>query len=219
MAREPAGADVPDMEAVYDKIAEAWATTRSDAWPAVRTFLGSLERGSLLADVGAGSGRYFQVEEARGLQIVGMDFSHGQLVVARRVSGERARLLRADARAVPLRNACADAALHVAVLHHLFDRKERVQSLREVHRILRPGGRAFASSWGESASVLQGARRLEGGGPRDLIVPFKAKLDQPAERFFHAYEKGELEGEMRDAGFMRVREFREDDNWFAEVAR
>jgi len=219
MARDPARPDVPDMEAVYDKIAEAWTRTRSGAWPAVCRFLGAVERGSLLADVGAGSGRYFDVEEARGLRIVGLDFSHGQLVVARRVHGERVRLVRADARAVPLKDACADAALHIAVLHHLFHRSDRILSLRELYRILRPGGRAFASSWAESASVLSAARRLEGGGPRDLLVPFKEKLDKPAERFFHAYERGELEDELRDAGFSRVKEWLEEDNWFAEVTR
>jgi len=83
MTRKPSSPIVPDMEAVYDAIAEAWARTRSGAWPAVRQFLASLPRGTLLADVGAGSGRYFEVDEARGLKILGLDLSKGQLEVAR----------------------------------------------------------------------------------------------------------------------------------------
>src|SRR6185295_10097314 len=73
-----------DAEAVYDAIAEAWVKTRSGPWPEVREFLQGLPRASRMVDVGAGSGRYLKVEEARGLALVGVDVSRGQLAVARR---------------------------------------------------------------------------------------------------------------------------------------
>lgn len=210
---------VPDMEAVYDAIAEPWARTRSGAWPAVTRFLAGLPRGTLVADVGVGSGRYLTVPEADGLRFVGLDFSKAQLVMARKVAGERAHVVRADVRALPLRNSCAPAALHIAVLHHLASREERVQALHELRRVLRPGARALISSWGLHAAVFGAARRAQGGGPRDFIVPFKEKLAVPADRFFHAYETGELAAEAADAGFASMRAWTEDDNEFVEVVR
>jgi SAM-dependent methyltransferase len=210
---------LPDMEAVYDAIAEPWARTRSGAWPAVTNFLAALPRGTLVVDVGVGSGRYLTVPEARGLRFVGLDFSKAQLAIARKVAGERADLVRADVRALPLCTASAPAALHVAVLHHLASRQERVASLRELHRLLRGGARALLSSWGLTAPVFSAARRAEGGGPHDFIVPFKEKLPAPADRFFHAYEAGELAAEAASAGFTSIRAWNEDDNEFVEVVR
>jgi tRNA (uracil-5-)-methyltransferase TRM9 len=127
--------------------------------------------------------------------------------------------LRADARAVPLRDAVADAALCVAVVHHIFEASERVGALREVRRVLKEGGTALVSAWGNEAEVFQGARRLEGGGENDFVVPFKEKMERPAERFFHAYTGGELEEDCRRAGFGRVREWTERENRFAKCVR
>jgi tRNA (uracil-5-)-methyltransferase TRM9 len=210
---------VPDMESVYDTIAEAWARTRSGAWPAVRSFLRSVPRGQRLADIGSGSGRYFSVDEAQGLRIIALDFSRGQLAVARRVAGPHVALARADVRALPLRAGAVDGALLVAVIHHLPKRSERVQSLREMLRALRPGGRALVANWSAGAEVFEGARPLEGGEKGDFLVPFKERLERPAQRFFHAYGEGELTGELREAGFGAVREWIEAQNRFAEVVR
>jgi ubiquinone/menaquinone biosynthesis C-methylase UbiE len=216
MSQRPA---LPDAEAVYDAIAEAWVRTRSGAWPAVTSFLAGLSRGLRVADVGAGSGRYLTVPEARGLRMVAVDVSRAQLAIARRQVGASADLVRGDARRMPLRTACVDGALHIAVLHHFFERAERVDGLRELHRVMRAGGRALVSSWGEHADVFTRARRVDGGGPRDFLVPFKEALATPVARFFHAYEPGELEGEAREAGFRGLAAWSERENQFVEVTR
>lgn len=219
MRERTAPAGLPDMEAVYDAIAEAWVRTRSAAWPEVTAFLASLPRGSRVVDVGTGSGRYLAVPQAAGLRLVGLDFSRGQLSVARKVAAGANALVRADARELPVRTSAADAVLHVAVLHHLYDRADRVRSLAETRRALKPGGRALLSSWGTGAEVFEAARPLEGAGPRDFLIPFKERLETPAQRFFHAYEEGELGAEAAEAGFAQVREWTGRDNRFAEAVR
>jgi SAM-dependent methyltransferase len=105
------------------------------------------------------------------------------------------------------------------VLHHVFERADRVGAVAEVRRVLTEGGRALFSAWGAGAEVFEGARRLEGGGPRDFLVPFKEKLEAPAERFFHAYAEGELAAEAGEAGFAGAKEWTARDNRFCEVAR
>lgn len=205
------------MEEVYDTIAEAWVRTRSGPWPPVTRFLASLRRPALVADVGTGSGRYLNVEEARGLRFAALDFSRRQLEVARRSAREGVLFLRADVRLLPIRDSVAHAALGVAVVHHFLAREDRVGSMAEVRRVLKPGGRALISAWADGAEVFRGSRRVEGAGPRDFLVPFKERLEKPADRFFHAYAEGELESEALEAGFGGVREWTEKDNRFVEA--
>src|SRR5689334_10267140 len=166
-ARRQAGerrvVEVPDAEAVYDAIAEAWVRTRSAPWPAVTGFEAGLPRGARLVDLGAGSGRYLAVDEAAGLRAVGLDVSRGQLAVARRMLGPGAALLRGDARTLPVKDASADAALCIAVVHHFFEASDRLRAVSEARRILKHGGRALFSAWGSDAEIFAAARRLRGG--------------------------------------------------------
>ena len=189
--RDPSGAGT---EAAYDAIAETWARTRSGPWPEVVAFLGRLPRGAQLLDIGGGSGRYTAAFAEGGLRVVSVDFSRAQLQVARRGDGG-GRLIRGDARALPLREACADAGLLVAVVHHMGERRDRVQAAAEARRVLRPGGRAFLSAWASEAAVFEKAERAPGGGPRDYFVPFKAEGPPFVDRFFHAFEPGEPENQ------------------------
>jgi SAM-dependent methyltransferase len=216
MAKRAAPPGAWDAEAVYDAIAEAWVKTRSGPWPEVRRFLEGLPRGSRLVDVGAGSGRYLKVDEAQGLRLVGVDISRGQLTVARR-EAPGARLLRGDGRALPLRGGVADGVLVVAVVHHFAARSQRVAALAEARRILAQGGRALITCWSRDADVFEGAASAPGGGPHDFMVPFKADLAAPFERFFHAYGGGELGAEAREAGFTAVSEWTARANCFVEA--
>lgn len=48
---------------------------------------------------------------------------------------------------LPFRDASVDAILGLAVIHHVRGRMNRIQTLRECARVLRPGGRALFSVW------------------------------------------------------------------------
>ncbi len=60
----------------------------------------------------------------------------------------RADALVADALRLPYRPGSCDAVLCIAVLHHLTSRARRVRLLRQLLRVMRPGGgRAVVTVW------------------------------------------------------------------------
>ncbi|KAG2425074.1 hypothetical protein HXX76_013983 [Chlamydomonas incerta] len=143
---------------VYDAIAPHFSSTRFAIWPRVRAFIESLPPGGLVADVGCGNGKYFGVRP--DLAVLGSDISAGLVAVAAarlhaphcpatpHLSPPRAAdALVADALRLPYRAACADGALCIAVLHHLSSPARRVRLLRQLLRVLRPGGRAIVTVW------------------------------------------------------------------------
>jgi ubiquinone/menaquinone biosynthesis C-methylase UbiE len=127
--------------ALYDTIApvyEAVDGRRTAALAAyVRDMLVTVRArapGDSLLDLGCGAGFVAQCAEGVFRHRVGVDLSGRILEVGRR-HFEEYRV--GDADAIPYPDASFDAVACFAMLHHLADDRQLV---REVHRVLRPGG-------------------------------------------------------------------------------
>jgi alkylated DNA repair protein alkB family protein 8 len=75
----------------------------------------------------------------------------------------------ADGLALPYRPSSCDAALCIAVLHHLASPARRLALLAQLLRILQPGGRALVTVWATRQSNMRKVRSwqpvsLSGGG-------------------------------------------------------
>ena len=64
-----------------------------------------------------------------------------------------------DARKLEVPSGSADAVLLLGPLYHLVERVDRLQSLREARRILKPGGAVFAAGISRFASLIDGLSR------------------------------------------------------------
>jgi SAM-dependent methyltransferase len=117
------------------------------------SYLNRLRAGGLLAgseaplvDVGVGGSGYTVIEAARaGQPAVGCDLSLEGLLVARRFAAEegvadRTLWVCCSAEKLPLASAAFSSALAIAVIEHVPD---DVAVLREMARVLTPGGRAW----------------------------------------------------------------------------
>uniref|UniRef100_A0A8C6NJ54 tRNA (carboxymethyluridine(34)-5-O)-methyltransferase n=1 Tax=Nothobranchius furzeri TaxID=105023 RepID=A0A8C6NJ54_NOTFU len=127
---------------VYDAIASHFSSTRHSPWPHVCQFLNLLAPGSVLADVGCGNGKYLGVNPE--LVAVGCDRS-GALVQICADRGFHAFV--SDALSVPLRTASCDACISIAVIHHFSTQERRLAAVRELVRLLKPGGQALVYVW------------------------------------------------------------------------
>jgi SAM-dependent methyltransferase len=112
--------------------------------PAMLELLGEV-RGLSVLDAGCGPGLYAEELLARGAKVVGVDQSAGMIERAKERLGDRAELHVHDL-AQPLdrfADEVFDAAVLALVIHHVDDRRAL---LRELFRVLRPGGRLVMST-------------------------------------------------------------------------
>ncbi|MGC5628038.1 class I SAM-dependent methyltransferase [Georgenia sp. Z1344] len=110
--------------------------------------LGDIEglRGRLVVEVGAGAAQCSRWLTAQGVRALATDVAEGMLAAARdldRATGIRTPTLLADARALPLPDACADAVFTAFGAIPFVPDAHRVHA--EAARVLRPGGRWVAS--------------------------------------------------------------------------
>ena len=129
--------------AFYDGVvAEAQARTKLLAMEVL-----ARRRGETFLEVGVGTGWCFgQVLDATGVEgAVGVDAAAGMIDVARAALRERgvatAPLLLGDATRLPVRDGCIDCLLCTYTLE-VMATEDAVAALREVGRVLKPGGRA-----------------------------------------------------------------------------
>jgi SAM-dependent methyltransferase len=103
--------------------------------------------GEDVVDLACGTGKAALLAAARGARVIGVDAALRLLEVARgraEAQGVRLDLREADLLALPIDDAAADAV--ISVFGVIFA-EDPAQSLREIARVLRPGGRALLSAW------------------------------------------------------------------------
>jgi len=96
-------------------------------------------RGKTMLELGAGLGEASAWFAIHGANVIATDLSGGMLVVARRVAAHNGTAItpvQMDGAVLALADASVDIVYGANVLHHV----EQAQCIREVHRVLRPGG-------------------------------------------------------------------------------
>lgn len=127
---------------VYDAIAPHFSSTRFAKWPKVQAFLNSLPSGSLILDAGCGNGKYLGLNP--NCYFVGCDISAPLINIC---SDKGQEVLVADAVNLPYRTGYGDAAISIAVLHHLSSESRRKKAVEELVRIVKTGGLVLITVW------------------------------------------------------------------------
>lgn len=135
-------------------------------------------------DLGSGPGRYAIELSHAGYQLTLVDIAENALAMAV-VKAQEAGvvfegILETTAATLPAEwGGRYDAALLLGPLYHLLEYEERLQTVREAHRVLRPGGIVFASFIGRFAPV------------RDLAINSPNWLDDHPQRLAHLLQSGQ----------------------------
>lgn len=127
---------------VYDAIAPHFSSTRFSKWPKVAAFLSSLPLGSLVLDAGCGNGKYLGYNP--DCFFVGCDISEPLVKICADKGHE---VLVADAVNLPYRTGFGDAAISIAVLHHLSTENRRKKAIEELIRSVKKGGLVLITVW------------------------------------------------------------------------
>ncbi|KAL4197588.1 hypothetical protein AMTRI_Chr04g251900 [Amborella trichopoda] len=140
-------ASTPDIEKkyvhrVYDAIAPHFSSTRFAKWPKVAEFLNSLTPSSVVLDSGCGNGKYLGFN--RDCLFIGCDISAPLINICAERGHE---VMVADAVNLPYRSGFFDAAISIAVLHHLSTEERRKRAISELLKSVHKGGQVLITVW------------------------------------------------------------------------
>jgi len=110
----------------------AWLFGHLDAQP-----------GHLVLDVGCGPGTFYPALRAYGVKLLAFDASLGMVKEVQAQALPNQWPAQADAQALPMADASCDRVMANHMLYHVPD---QAAALREMRRVLRPGGRVLIST-------------------------------------------------------------------------
>ncbi len=181
---------------IFNQIAPSWYNFRH--WSIFRKELETLaqrwQQGRLL-NIGCAHGPDF-LPFRQGFELYGVDFSSEMLKLARRYSRKfnfAVSLSVADACYLPYPDETFNWAISVAIYHHIKGKEERLKSLQELRRILKPGGEAFITVWNR----WQPRFWFRG---KEIAVPWRTK-GKTLYRYYYLFSYPELEKLVKKAGF------------------
>ena len=169
---------------VYSAIADHFSNTRFNQWQWITDFINETAKpNNLILDVGCGNGRNMQGYDKN--QVYGIDTCPEFVEIC----NERGyQVLQANMCNIPFPDNNFNNLLCIASFHHLSTEEGRLEALREMHRVLKPGGTMLLSVW----SIRQPAKsKQQFTKYGDTMVSWN-KFGETYERYYYIFEDEEL---------------------------
>lgn len=222
-------------EKTWNTIAKSFDITRKKPWEKCINFINNLSNEYVLADIACGNGRHLIPAAKHCKHVIGLDIS-GELlnIVQKKLNNEKIRnvtLLHSDIVNTPIDTESVDAVMYIAALHNIQGRINRINSLKEIKRILKNDRVALISVW----SRWQDKYRMhflkkwffQIGNDEfgDIDIYWKQHgLNIP--RFYHLYSKKEFQKDLNDTNLkiidfedIKLHSKKHPDNYFAVVTK
>ncbi len=195
---------------VYDDIAKSWYAFRHRSrFTAELQEIADRWHGGRLLNIGCAHGPDF-IPFKDKFELWGVDFSDRMLRLGQKYAAKfnlKVNLVLADAVALPYADNTFDQAIAIAIYHNIRGAKQRQRALRELKRVLKPGGEAFITAWNK----WQPRFWLRG---KEVSVPWKSQ-SRTFYRYYYLYSYPEFKMTLAQAGFEIIEVLPEKSYTFA----
>lgn len=204
----------------YNTIATQWDISRFRPSPIKVKVLKAVKKGFVVGDIGCGNGLIIpEVLRHGAKKYYGLDISSQLIKIAKKRYAEeikkgKVELKVGNALKLPYGNNKLNLVFSFAVMHHLPGSENHLKFLEDLHRVLKPGGKAILINWNllnkklsqrfDIKERLMQAEK-EGYDKRDVFVPWKATAGENIERFVHIFVPEEIKKLAKQVGFKKIK--------------
>lgn len=207
---------------VYDKIANSFNRTRKNPWPQVVDFINQFPKNSLIGDIGCGNGRFMLTR--KDCKFEGCDNSKEMVRIC---NEQNLKVKHGNIINIPFQDNYFDGIINIAVLHHLTTPEKRIQGIKEMIRIVKPGGKLLIEVWSYEASINTKFRfqtvEKECFNEQDKFLSWKEPNqinDQEDKfRYYHLFTKDEILELVNKFNVKVIDCFLDHGNWFVNIEK
>lgn len=201
---------------VYNRIAPLFSATREHNWADVEVLTQYTKPGDQVLDLGCGNGRLYQILAKKQVLYTGMDQSEGLIALAKEKAPE-ASFVVGEMSVLPFADASFGAIFCIAALNHIPGQPMQLSCLKEMHRVLKPGGHLLMTNWNLHSDSAQKNITKHGWNIRtditdsagiDVMVPWKSpQAEVLGERYYHGFTEAELSQLLTGTDFTIVDQY------------
>jgi SAM-dependent methyltransferase len=206
----------------YQTFADDFSVTRQRLQPGVRRVLSVLDGSENILDLGCGNGETARSLAQAGFSgtFLGLDFAPALLVLARRgLDPAQFRFAEADLTggrwpAAIESGRLFDVAFSFATMHHIPSSRARLEMVKTIHTLLKPGGRFVHSHWqflnseklkGRIQPWAYAGLPVSAVDEGDYLLAWRGSGEEHGLRYAHHFSEAEL-GQLAEAGGFEVLE-------------
>lgn len=172
----------------YNAIAKHFSDTRSYVWDDLKPLSRFVKNGDEVLDVGCGNGRLIQLFFDTHVSYTGVDQSEELIAIAKEKYPDK-NFTVAGMELLPFADESFDAVYCIAAFHHLPTDELRLQSLKEMKRVLKPDGLIIIMNWNLASAWAQNKVKKKdwkiGSSREHYIISWKnAKGEEMGERHY-----------------------------------
>jgi tRNA (uracil-5-)-methyltransferase TRM9 len=195
----------------YNAIAEDFSNTRKGYSKDFSEFLEYIDENDFVLDVGCGNGRLasFLKDRLPKAKYLGLDNNEQFLKIAKN-NNPGSHFIFGDQLELPIDNETADILFNIRSFHHLPSKKMRLNSLKEMKRVLKKGGIIIITVWNiwQKKYLLQifssFLRFIFTLGSYDYNDTF-IRWGKNHKRYYHAFTINELSNIVKMSGFKIIK--------------
>ncbi len=192
------------LQQVWDTLADSWTNLRVRPWEEVLEFSKTIDK-SFVLDIGCGNCRNLIPFIKNNVDCVGMDFSKGMIKQAKLFLKRRelkTNLVIGDFTSLPFRSESISKIICNSVLHDIYQKEDRVESLKEMERVAKTCCKILLSVWNryQKRFIWPLIRSFFSGHYADVWVNwnYHGKIYK---RFYHLYTENELREDVGNIEF------------------
>ena len=175
------------VESVYNTIAKNFDQKRYKVWDKVSEFLDILEPNTVMLEIGCGNGK--NMLHRNDLQAYGIDISEEQVSICK---AKGLHVDKSNMTNLVFEDITFDYIICIATYHHLDNDIDRKQSILEMYRVLKKGGKVLICVW----AMEQPEYTKRKFTSSDEMVSWKLG-NETYYRYYHIYKEGDLESEIK----------------------
>ena len=189
---------------IYNTISDEFSNTRYRPWTCVETFMDSIEKDSIIGDIGCGNGKNMNIRD--DLYFYGCDFSENLVKICQQ---KNLNVILGDILNIPYKDNLFDYTISIAVIHHLSTAEKRKKAINELVRITKENGKVFILVW---ALEQEKDSRRKFNQQTNYVDWKDKKGNLLGKRYYYVFKKNELE-QLVPKNCKIINSFYEKGNW------
>ena len=193
-----------NIKQTYNTISTHFSKTRYNIWNCVKLFLDNIEKNAIIGDIGCGNGKNMVYRD--DCEFYGCDFSVELVKICK---SKGLNVITGDILNIPYKNNMFDNTICIAVIHHLSDIEKRKESIKELLRVTKKGGKILILVWAFEQEKNSKRKFLE----QENFIDWKDKnKNLLGKRYYYVFKKNELETLLPENTNI-IESFYERGNW------